>query len=64
MKPSSLNEVFALLRRPELQSWWTSVQQRRADLESAQRTHRELLTEAALSVVVSIRSWRLSGPSK
>ena len=49
MKPSSLNEVFALLRRPELQSWWTSVQQRRADLESAQRTHRELLAEAALS---------------
>ncbi len=49
MKPKRLNEVLALLRQPEVQSWWAEVQKRRAELEAAQRQQAELLSEASLT---------------
>ena len=49
MKPKSLDDVLALLRQPEMQSWWAEVLKRRAELEAAQKQQAELLIEASLT---------------
>ena len=49
MKPKSLDEILALLRQPEMQSWWAEVLKRRAELEAAQKQQAELLSEASLT---------------
>lgn len=49
MTPKRLSEVLALLAEPDFQTWWAELQKRRAEVETAQKQHVELLSEAALT---------------